>query len=189
MPQEGKRLEQTLMAAGDQPRSVVSPCELPDGALLRKYRDSGAFADCYCVEVPGAVSQARYIEAFYSTRLFKIERSLLAWLVAKPSTDLQAAALAEGRLDTFAAWRVEGRTDDQLLMCDFQGRTRSWLMSEAVSGAEIPGTRLYFGSAVVPATPAGSGRSQMGFVFRVLLGFHKLYSRMLLRAAASAVGA
>jgi hypothetical protein len=135
------------------------------------------------------VSQARYIEAFYSTRLFKIERLLLAWLVAKPSTDLQAAALAAGRLDTFAAWQVEGRTDDQLLMCDFQGRTRSWLMSEAVSGAVTPATRLYFGSAVVPATRARSGGGRMGFGFRVLLGFHKLYSQILLRAAASAVAA
>jgi len=178
-----------LAGPATEEHHLIRPCELPDAALLRRYQDSGAFADCYCVEVPGAVSQARYIEAFYSTRLFKIERSLLAWLVAKPSTDLQAAALAAGSLDTFAAWRVEARTDDQLLMCDFQGRTRSWLMSEAVSGAEPPGTRLYFGSAVVPATRAGSGRSQMGFVFRALLGFHKLYSRMLLRAAASAVGA
>lgn len=162
---------------------MIRPCELPDGALLRDYRDSGAYADCYCVEVPDAVSQARYIEAFYTTWLFKIERSLLAWLVAKPSTDVQVAALAAGKLESFAAWHVEGRTADQLLMCDFQGRTRSWLMSEPASGIEAPATRLYFGSAVVPKTNPQSGRTGIGLTFRALLGFHKLYSRLLLRAA------
>ena len=88
-------------------------------------------------------------------------------------------------MDAFAAWHVEGRTANQLLMCDFQRRTRSWLMSVAVPGDAATGTRLYFGSAVVPLTGRGSGRSAMGFAFRALLGFHKIYSRILLRAAMS----
>jgi len=45
------------------------------------------------------------------------------------------------------------------------------------------GTRLYFGSAVIPATHARTGRKSLGFLFRAMLGFHKLYSRMLLRAS------
>jgi hypothetical protein len=132
------------------------------------------------VEVPACPS---YIEAFYSTRLFKIERRCGSAVAKHPLTwrPLAAGTRYVRRV------AVEGRANDQLLM-HFRPDTIS-LMSEAVSGAETPGTRLYFGSAVVPATPAGSGRSQMGFVFRALLGFHKLYSRMLLRAAASAVGA
>ena len=44
-------------------------------------------------------------------------------------------------------------------------------------------TRLYFGSAVVPVVHEASGQRRMGFGFRALLGFHKLYSRILLRSA------
>jgi hypothetical protein len=161
---------------------VIRACELPDGSLLQPYRESGAYADCYCVELPRAISQAQYIQAFYTTWLFKIERRLLAWFVAKPSTDLQASALAAGSSDAFAAWRVEGRRPDKLLMCDYQGRTRSWLMSEPAPGNTTADTRLYFGSAVVPSVGA-DGKPRMGGVFRLLLGFHKLYSRALLAAA------
>jgi hypothetical protein len=98
---------------------------------------------------------------------------------------VQARALARGESETFAAWHVEGRMADQLLLCDFRGRTRSWLMTAAIPGADSMSTRLYFGSAVVPVVDPRSGRKAMGFVFRVLLGFHKIYSRVLLRAAVS----
>ena len=72
---------------------------------------------------------------------------------------------------------------DQLLLRAVDGRTRSWLK---VSAAEVPGrTRLYFGSAVVPAVNSSIGKQSMGFVFKALLGFHKIYSLALLRAAAA----
>ena len=161
----------------------ITACELPVGSLLASYRDAGAYTDCYAADLPGQVSQADYIEAFYTTWVFKLERWLLALFVSKPSTDLQAQALAAAQTDAFAAWSVEGRTDNQLLMCDFQRRTRSWLMS--VPGDGAAGTRLFFGSAVVPVTHSRSGRSKMGFVFRALLGFHRIYSRILLGAAMS----
>lgn len=164
---------------------MVRSCTLPAEALLQRYRESGAYTDCYAVDVPWPVSQAEYVEAFYTTWVFTLERVLLAWLVARPSTDAQAAALASGSRGEFAAWRVEGRSDDQLLMCDFRGRTRSWLMSAAVGEGGIAATRLRFGSAVVPAADARSGRRSMGWAFRALLGFHRVYSRVLLRAAAS----
>jgi hypothetical protein len=164
---------------------LIRPGALPDQALLRKYVEAGAYVDCYVTEIARSVSQAQYIEAFYTTWLFKLERWILAWAVSKPSTDPQANALGAGVMDSFAAWRVEGQTADQLLMCDYQGRTRSWLMSVPAPDGDASGTRLYFGSAVVPATNPRSGRREMGFVFRALLGFHKLYSRALLWAAAS----
>jgi hypothetical protein len=44
------------------------------------------------------------------------------------------------------------------------------------------GSRLYFGSAVVPVG-IGSGKARLGFPFNALLGFHHLYSRILLGAA------
>jgi len=130
-------------------------------------------------ELPRAVTQAAFVEAFYTTWLFKLERLLLRWFVARPSTDAQARELAKGAREDFAAWDVERRDHEQLLMCDMAARTRSWLMTEPSDA----GTRLYFGSAVVPNVGA-DGTPRMGAVFRLLLGFHKLYSRLLLGAAA-----
>lgn len=161
----------------------IARCELPHGALLRGYLRGGAYADCYVTEIARPVTHAEYVAAFYTTPLFKLERLILAWLVHRPSTDAQAGALAAGTLDTFAAWNVESRADDQLLLSDFRGRTRSWLMVEEARINGEPGTRLYFGSAVVPVTETKSGHETPGIGFRALLGFHKLYSRALLQSA------
>ena len=165
----------------------IHRCELPHGALLEKYQSRGAYADCYVTEIARHVSHAEYVQAFYTTPLFKVERLLLAWLVSKPSTDAQASQLASGTLDSFAAWSVEERCEDQLLMCDFQGRTRSWLMVVPAEGESAASTRLYFGSAVAPARAARAGAPTpgLGLTFRLLLGFHKLYSRALLFSAKS----
>jgi hypothetical protein len=162
---------------------VTSPCDLPPNALLRKYRDTGAYADCYSTEIAARISHAEYVEAFYTTFVFRLERLLLKRLVAKPSTDEEARRLARGELDTFAAWTVEGRAPDQVLMADFMGRTKSWLM---VASAGDSRTRLYFGSAVVP-TRDQAGKPTMGSPFNALLGFHKLYSRVLLASAAAKI--
>lgn len=101
--------------------------------------------------------------------------------MARPSHDGEARALAHGQRDAFAAWSVEGRVGNQLLMCDFQSRTRSWLMVEPGAAS----TRLYFGSGIVPRIDPATGEKRMGPGFRALLGFHKLYSRALLAAARS----
>lgn len=163
----------------------IRRCELPQAALLGKYGRGGAYADCYVTEMVGRVSHAEFVEAFYTTTLFKVERQLLAWLVSRPSTDVQARQLAGGTIDSFAAWHVEARSADQILLCDFQGRTRSWLMVGAAQDGALGETRLYFGSAVVPVAGARSGPRSPGLGFRLLLGFHKLYSRALLAAARS----
>lgn len=160
----------------------IQACELPAKALLQTYRASGAYTDCYFVDIDQPVSQAAYIESFYTTWVFQLERWLLGRFVGRPSTDAEAGALAAGERETFAAWRTEGRDSEQLLLCDFQGRTRSWLMSTNVPGEAMPHTRLWFGSAVVPVRDPRTGRSGLGFAFRALLGFHRFYSRVLLRA-------
>jgi len=113
--------------------------------------------------------------------LFKLERVILKWLVAKPSTDQQAEELARGGRDSFAAWTVEASAPNQLLMRDFLGNTRSWLMVEPRHEGGV--TRLYFGSAVVPHANRKTGQRRLGFGFRALLGFHRRYSRALLTAA------
>ena len=162
---------------------AIRPCELPSSALLRKYQQGGAWADCYSTEIARHVSHSDYVEAFYTTPLFKVERRLLSWFVAKPSTDAEARQLAAGELDSFAAWNVEARNEGQLLMADFQGRTRSWLMVAAANGGPGESTCLYFGSAIIPEVNARTGAQTTGLAFRSLLGFHNLYSRALLSAA------
>ena len=159
----------------------IQACELPDNALLRRYLGGGAYADCYVAELGWRVSNAEFVEAFYTTAVFKLERLLLSWFAARPSTDAQARELASGKLTSFAAWSVEAREPNQLLLADYQGRTRSWLMSAPSSNNQT--THLFFGSAVVPMVNKRSGEARMGVAFQALLGFHKLYSRVLLRAA------
>ena len=160
----------------------------PAHALLTKYANSGAYTDCFVTDIARTVSHAEFVEAFYTGGLFKVERFLLRVFISRPSTDLQARQLAADELNEFAAWRVEARAVDQLLMCAIDGRTRSWLM---VSAAEVPGrTRLYFGAALLPKptppnSPNATGKPSLGFVFKALLGFHNFYSRALLRAAAA----
>lgn len=163
----------------------ITAGELPPGALLIRYCGRGAYTDCYVTTVPGRITQARYVEAFYTTPLFKAERLLLTWLAGRPSTDSEARQLASGEISTFAAWRVEDRHPDQILLRDFQGHTRSWLMSTVDATSTSPATTLYFGSAIVPRR----GHDSIGAGFRALLGFHRLYSRALMRSAVMRLGA
>lgn len=160
----------------------IKPCAIPEHALLQRYQREGYYTDCYVSSIKRQISQAQFIEAFYTTRLFKLERWILKWAVSKPSTDAQAGELAAGTLKSFAAWRVEAGDENQLLMCDFQQKTRSWLMAESQNGAQ-PYTKLYFGSAVVPVENPKTGELSLGPVYRMLLGFHKRYSIWLLHAA------
>ena len=150
---------------------TVRASALPAGALLERYGKNGAYTDCFSVTLPRAVSLAAFIEAFYTTPLFKTERLLLA-AVGMPSTDAGARELAQGQRTQFAAWKVEAREAEQILLD--AGRTRSWLMVEPSSQT------LYFGSAVVP----GRGGKALSGIYGALLGFHQLYSRLLLGAAA-----
>lgn len=159
---------------------IVTVSEPPPGAFLHAYRQRHAYTDAYHLDVPFAVRFDDYIEAFYTTPLFKCERLVLTLLVAKPSTDAQARALAQGEGRRFAAWTVEAREADQILMCDFLSKTRSWLRCETVPG----GTRLWFGSVIVAERVSADGKAWLGLGFHALLWFHRLYSKGLLSAAA-----
>lgn len=161
----------------------IAARSLPPHALLGRYAGTDHYTDCYMTELPGDYTHAEFITAFYTTWLFRLERAVLRWLVAKPSTDDDAVALARGDRDTFAAWQVEARAPNQLLLCDFLGNTRSWLMVEP--GSEGGVTRLYFGSAVVAREQRRSGGRRPRRHFRALLGVHRHYSHALLAAARS----
>ncbi len=155
--------------------TAIAECKVPEGSLLSAYAGGEAYTDCYSADVSMPVIQAQFVEAFYTTPLFKVERFFLR-LASRPSTDVAAKELALGQTETFAMWRVENRKETELLLA--VGRTRSWLMAKSGAGQDSNRTRLYFGSAIVP-----NQKGQLGFGVTALQGFHKLYSRALLHAA------
>ena len=164
---------------------------LPEGALLNRYLAGGAYVDCLTLDVTGAVTLGQLVEAFYTSLVFRPERMILGLLLGMRATDADAAALAAGDTGRFSAWHVEAQEEGQLLLCDFQRRTRSWLMVAEVPGGPAHGakTRLYFGSAVIVAETGGAARWAARAAFWLLLGFHKAYARALLRGAARRLGA
>jgi hypothetical protein len=165
-----------------------TPQPLPEGALLCAYREKGAYTDCFATDVPGSVSHAQFVTAFYTSRLFKVERAILKFLLSKPATDSQIVEMAAGSIDQFSAWRVEARRPDQLLVCDFLGSTRSWLMVAPTIAGDAPATRLFFGSAVVPVLSRKTGKQSLPLTFHLLLGFHRRYAAALLRSAVAQLG-
>lgn len=173
----------------------IRACELPDGALLARYHADAnggvGHVDAYVATVQARVSLADHVTAFYRSRAFKPERALLGVVARRPADDDDARRLGAAEIDRFSAWDVEAREDDQLLMRDISGLTRSWLMvRERAGGAGAVGaeTELWFGSAVVPR-PSRSGRpASAGWGFDLSLPFHRLYSRILLGSALRAHG-
>jgi hypothetical protein len=150
---------------------------VPETSFLGAYARKLAFTDCYSTTVPGNTSLPEFIEAFYTTPLFKIERWLLAKALNIQSRDEDASKLARKELTRFSAWKVENRSDSEILLD--AGQTRSWLSVSPQSAVKSE-TTLLFGSAVVPLRPGG----KFGLAFYALLGFHRLYSRLLLASAA-----
>jgi hypothetical protein len=140
--------------------------------------------DCFAVAVAPPVSLNDFVYAFYTSPVFRIERAILRILAGAPSTDAEARAVAEGSGSAFAIWRVGERTATQLLMCDQFERTRSWFQVVPMAGGW---TLLRFGSAVAARRNRQTGELSVSRGFRWLMGFHVLYSRMLLGAARKTV--
>lgn len=164
---------------------AVTDTPVPPASLLgRLAAERHAFADAYTLRLPRRVSLGEFVEAFYTTRLFKLER----WLIARagrPSSDAEVRALAQDADVRMAMWTVQARTASELLMHEDSGVTRSWFQV----GAEEGGTTLWFGSAFMPRHPPALGeKPRFSASFHVLLGFHRAYSRALLRAAARRLG-
>ncbi len=161
----------------------IESCPLPPDALLNEYVRRGAYTDCFRTDIDTDVTHAMYVRAFYTTPLFKLERLILKWLLSKPSTDDETLQLAEGTTDSFAAWQVEQRCQNQILLSDFQGRTRSWLMVEPGDEDAPCSTRLYFGSAVTSSKRANQSQGQPGPGLSLLFALHRIYSILLLYSA------
>jgi hypothetical protein len=169
----------------DEPVSSIARWEVPEDALLKTYRGGahperwGDYGDCFAMSVDRVESLADFVFAFYSSPIFRIERLILRVVLGARSTDAQARALADGSATSFAVWRVGARTATQLLMCDCYERTRSWFRVVPLEGGR---TLLQFGSAVAAARDGQTGAAAKGSGFRLLLGFHVLYSKLLLYA-------
>ena len=147
--------------------------DVPADALLRTYADrADCFTDCYMIELDHPVEFGTYLCAFYSTWVFAPEMVILKVALGRPARGYDVLPLALGDATRFAAWDVEARAKDEVLLVDVGGHTRSWL--------KVEGRRIYFGSAVVPP----QRDAELGFIFKALLGFHKVYSRALIGAAA-----
>lgn len=159
----------------------VEERDSPKDSLLHQYTEKpGCHADAFMAEINFTPSLKDYITAMFGSPVFRIERVLLAVAAATPTfkKDLTAFALAEK--DSFALWKTMERSDQELLMEVEKGRVRTWLMVEPTEGET---SKLWFGSAIVPKTTPSREVGDIGFTFKALMGFHKLYSRILLLAA------
>jgi hypothetical protein len=158
----------------------VDAIELPKHAQLSLYATADGYTDCFACELPQQVDLGPFVAAFYTSWLFKLERAVLR-LAGFRSSDADALALAHAKSDRFAAWTVEARSANQIMLAAQDGATRSWLMVEPIAS----GTRLMFGSAVIAKRQGADGKPAIGRIYQALIGVHVAYSRALLRAAAA----
>lgn len=148
---------------------AIEAMPLPGISLLARRRGPECYRDALRAEVPGRVSLAELIAAFYGGGAFLPERLALR-LIGRGAGRAEIAALAEGRTTRFAAWTVEAREPDQILLADFQDFTCSWLWAEPLAN----GTALWFGSGV---------RRPERAVVQRLMPVHRWYARRLLAGA------
>ncbi len=155
---------------------TIKVARLPSDALLKAYADRNTYTDCYSVKFARSVDLSDFLRAFYTSSVFKVERWLIARFLGLPAGDEDARALAYNQTSAFSAWTVEARASNQAILA--AGQTRSWFMVAAATPESKGSTTLFFGSAVVPRKSGG-----FGWQFHALLGFHKVYSRVLLASA------
>lgn len=89
--------------------------------------------------------------------------------------------MSGGTTDEHAAWRVEAREADQVLLCDFLSYTRCWLMAERTGPSA---TTLWFSTAIVARRTRADGTPRLTRRFQALLPFHRRYAPILLAGAA-----
>ena len=75
---------------------------VPVDALLKTYRGGlnperwDGYGDCFSVSVDRAVNLGEFVFAFYTSRVFRIERWLLRAFIGARSNDQDARGLAQG---------------------------------------------------------------------------------------------
>lgn len=154
---------------------------LPHRASILRYRLPGNYVDCFGATLRGTIGVEQLLASFLTAPAFRPERWLLACALDMRSGDGEAQALARGDRQAFAAWSVEERDAEQVLLCDFLGHTRSWFMTEP--GSEPGGgivTRVRYGTAIVRRDMHGVAHWGWSLAFWPLLPLHRLYARILL---------
>ncbi|CUI95273.1 hypothetical protein [Cognatishimia activa] len=156
----------------------IRPCPHPETSYLKAYSSRpDHYTDCFETTAVDEVSLTELVEAFFTSPVLRLERKLLG-LAGMPSTTAAVTALANGAGTKVSGWETEQRDENQLLLAIFQNGIRTWLMVER----DGTGTKLFFGSAVVPKN-AGSENPKLGWWVNAFMGFHLLYSRIVLAAA------
>lgn len=163
---------------------AITQGPIPDKALIETYaRIKGGHTDCYYVDVPRYVTLSEFIQTFFSSPVFRLERLLLNMSPTGRSTDQDIANLASGTGNTMAVWKVDAREENQLIMSAGNGPIRTWLKVDT-DYPETGKTRLFFGSALAPTRNKNGEQRKLSWVFKVSLGFHGFYSQLLLSLAA-----
>ena len=158
----------------------VHKSEIPMTALVKAYQGQPKTRiDCYRIFIDKPIKLESFIGRFYRGRLFRIERFLIHKIVRHPSSEAQLNDLLSGMSKTFSAWTQSARNENQLIMCDYQGRTCSWFMVEP----QDEGTNLYFGTVLKPTKHFKGLEWLSKPIFTLFLPAHGLYSRLLLGAA------
>lgn len=162
----------------------VRKSEIPATALAQSYLEATMTrVDCYKISTPDQLSLEDFVGQFYRGRLFRFERIMIKIVTGHASSEAQLKALLAGESKTFSAWTESARTDSQLIMCDYQGRTCSWFMVEP----NETGTDLYFGTILKPTNYFKRGEWLSKPIFTAFLPIHGLYSRLLLSQAAKGI--
>jgi hypothetical protein len=163
----------------------VNSTEVPDGSLLAQYGNESTvkvvnnYCDCYSITINTKINLEEFVYAFYTSKVFRIERRILAIVLKLPATDEHAKQLSLGNADSFSAWTVETRLDNEILLREPKSRTGSWFMVRKDVESATGKTELLFGSVVIPK----KHQDGFGWLFHSLSGFHKLYSCALLNSA------
>ncbi|MEL6648775.1 MAG: hypothetical protein AAFQ05_13995 [Pseudomonadota bacterium] len=155
---------------------------LPQDSLLHACATRpGSYTDCFEAAVPtdGTPDRAfeRFVFLFFDSWLFRVERMILRFAGKAPKAGTDPIALARGEVAHFAAWTVDARRAQELLMSVHHTPIRTWL-SVAKDGDQM---RLRFGTALLAQET--SGRVHWGF--RATIRAHRLYAKLLLKAAAA----
>jgi hypothetical protein len=178
-----------LASAAIYGRSVTKSSPPPDSLLTKRVKESTLLveADCYSLEIDGKVSLEEFVEAFFTSQVFQVERMVLP--VA--STDEQARQFARGTTADFATWRAVGRTEGEFLTIWGDGSPETteipksgtqgatWFRVEPAGTADAPRTRISLGSSIV-----GTPNPLTSFVMGIATPLHGVYSQTLVQCAA-----
>ena len=163
----------------------VTAAAVPDGSLLAQYKNMRVeqafrnYCDCYSTKIDRKVDLQEFVYAFYTSKVFSVERRILATVLGIPTTDEHAKQLSLGNTDSFSAWTVETVLDNEMLLREPRSRTASWFMVRQDIEFSDNRTELLFGSVVFPR----NDQKGLGVLFHSISSFHTYYSCALLRSA------